>query len=128
MLNTFVLLTGSLFVVRGVQAARRGQFHTTRSYLVLAALCGCCFIAVKAFEYTRLIADGHTIQTNAFFLCYFAFTLIHLTHVCIGTIALAWVARVIPHRNNTVWVLNSGNYWHMVDLLWLLLFPVLYLV
>jgi nitric oxide reductase NorE protein len=126
-LNTLVLVAGSLVVVRAVQSARVGQFRQTRVYAALGALCGGLFILVKVHEYLTLFGAGYTPQTDEFFMSYFCFTMVHLAHVIIATVALLWIVRTALRRPKARWVANTANYWHMVDLLWLMLFPVLYL-
>jgi nitric oxide reductase NorE protein len=84
---------------------------------------------VKAVEYQHLFGDGITINTSPFFMCYLGFTMVHLLHVIIGTGLLIFFAiRIRRGRATTSSVESSALYWHMVDLLWLALFPLLYLM
>ncbi|HYF27534.1 MAG TPA: cytochrome c oxidase subunit 3 [Baekduia sp.] len=127
-LNTVLLVTGSVFVVRAVEAARAGAVAGVRRLLLLGAATGVAFIGVKAYEYADLVDAGHSMRDGDFFLCYFAFTGVHLVHVALGTgllLAVAGRARRRPLRPEIVE--GAGAYWHLVDLLWLVLFPLLYL-
>lgn len=133
--NTMLLLTGSILVVHGVRAVRNG---TGRAAALFggALVCGLGFAAVKVAEYTALVREGHTAGTNDFFMYYFVFTGIHLAHLVIGLVLLAVLVRVglsarpgeTASEGRMRLVECAGCYWHMVDLLWLVLFPLLYLV
>jgi nitric oxide reductase NorE protein len=131
-LNTGFLLTGSLLVVLATRAIRRADRRAASLYLG-AVLCGLAFAGVKAVEYTSLIRGGHTAQTNDFFMYYFVFTGIHLAHLVIGLLLVGLLGLRARNdqpltRGQSVFVDCGGCYWHMVDLLWLALFPLLYLV
>lgn len=128
--NTVLLLTGSLVVAGGVHAARMRDAVRARRLLAAGAATGLAFAAVKAVEYSALMADDHTMRSGDFFLAYFAFTGIHLMHVLLGVaILLAVRAHLVrPADEVRVGVVEGGAaYWHMVDLVWLILFPLLYL-
>lgn len=127
LVNTVVLVTGSLAAARAVQAVRLGNANIARKLLSGTALCGVLFAAIKIFEYHHLFGAGITINTSVFFLCYIGFTMVHLVHVIIGTIVLVTLAYLLPDRATPGAVECGALYWHMVDLLWLILFPLLYL-
>lgn len=129
-LNTMVLLTSSRFVARAVQAARRGEFERSRRLISYGALCGVTFVASKAFEWTNEISHGFTLVRNDFFMFYFMLTGVHLFHVLVGLVILVVANRELrsPDRCR-FWIVESGAvYWHMVDLLWVGIFALLYLV
>jgi len=129
-LNTLLLLTSSWFVVMGVEAVRDGRNRGAKALLRLAFLCGAGFCAIKAIEYTEKFRDGITLVTNDFFMYYFMYTGIHLLHVAIGLGVLLF----LMHKTDAATprdapLFESGaTFWHMVDLLWIMLFPLLYLV
>jgi nitric oxide reductase NorE protein len=129
LLNTLLLLTASALVVRGLRRLRSGQSARTPS---LALVCALGFAVVKAVEYTLVIRAGHTPESNEFFMYYFVFTGIHLAHLTIGLGALT-VLIVLSRRpplgpGGLKVAEGAAVYWHMVDLLWLVLFPLFYLV
>lgn len=130
--NTLVLLTSSWFMVLAVTAARAGDRRRVIRYLSLAMLVGSAFAAAKIFEYTTKIHAGITMLSNEFFTYYFVFTGIHFLHFLVGMVVLLVCltkARREPIDSRyVVWVESSGCYWHMVDLLWVVLFPMLYLL
>lgn len=127
-LNTVLLLTSSWFVVVGMSAIRQGIRRMARVCL----LCGLGFGVVKFFEYGEKISHGITLTTNDFFMYYYIFTGIHFLHLLIAMGVLSYMILRLG-RNNTLAkdlpVLESGaTYWHMVDLLWIILFSILYLI
>lgn len=129
--NTIVLVTGSLAVFRAIQTMRSGASLDTHAarFLDLAVACGVVFACVKVVEYTQIFGAGVTINSSSFFLCYIGFTMIHLVHVLIGLTVLAVVGRRVEQGRVAVSTVESAAlYWHMVDLLWLILFPLLYLL
>jgi nitric oxide reductase NorE protein len=129
--NTIILLTSSLFValgVRRVRAARSGGAALFRGGLV----CGGLFAALKVIEYAEKIAHGITPLSDDFYMYYFAFTGIHLAHVLIGSAGLIFMgavaARRPPSAARTMIVECGALFWHLVDLLWIMLFALFYLV
>jgi nitric oxide reductase NorE protein len=130
--NTLVLLTSSLFVVVALRALRSGARHIARSAVTAAMACGGVFIALKVFEYHSLVTDGHGVGANHFYLYYFILTGVHLLHVCVGMAVLTFLltqTRRSELSGNRMAVIEGGAcFWHLVDLLWIVLFPLLYLV
>jgi len=130
--NTLVLLLGSYLVVLALQANRLGRLVRCKRLLVGGAACGAAFAALKAVEYSLEISDGHTPGENTFFLFYFTLTGIHLVHVLIGTALLfVWfrgARRGREWKRDRVFAESAAVYWHMVDLLWILIFTLIYLV
>jgi nitric oxide reductase NorE protein len=131
-INTFFMLSSSWFVATAVQAARKSPSEKTPRCFALAFLCGLGFVVVKYFEYGEKIRVGITPNTNDFFMYYYIFTGIHLLHVIIGMgvlIFLARISRVASVNDRTIRNLESGgSFWHVVDLLWIVLFALFYLV
>jgi len=130
--NTLVLLTSSLFVVTAVRAIRSSERLAARWLLVGALVCGLAFVGLKAIEYTAKVNEGHTPNANAFYLYYFILTGLHLFHVLIGIAVLAVLltqaGRVELSATRMALVEGGACFWHLVDLLWIVLFPLLYLV
>jgi nitric oxide reductase NorE protein len=131
-LNTLLLLASSWFVVLGVRSLHQRLAHLAPRLFGLALACGLGFVVVKLFEFGEKIRHGVTATTNDFFMYYFIFSSIHLLHVLIGIGVLAFM--IVHLRKHTVidpnmTLIESGaSYWHMVDLLWIVLFPLLYLI
>lgn len=127
--NTLILLTSSLFVALGAIRVRSGR-EGAAFWLRLALLCGGLFAALKVFEYGQKIAAGITPLTNDFFMYYFAFTGVHLLHVAIGSGALIFaigISKRGPSATRTMIVECAAIFWHLVDLLWIILFALFYL-
>lgn len=123
-LNTAVLLTSGLFAALAVEGARSGSAGTARRWLAAAALLGGVFLVVKGHEYAGEIAAGRGLDTPGFFMLYFLITGFHALHVVAGLVILGLVARWPTIEN-----LETGTaFWHMVDLVWVIIFPCLYLL
>jgi nitric oxide reductase NorE protein len=132
MVNTFLLLTSSLFVVIGVRAVRSGLSEIAPKLFVGALVCGSCFVLVKILEYREKIHSGLKPTTNDFYLWYYLMTGLHLFHLIVGmgAITLVWSLsrRPAPTGRNVVLVEAGACFWHLIDLLWIIIFPLLYLV
>jgi nitric oxide reductase NorE protein len=123
-LNTIVLVTSGGLAALGVQAAGAGRIRRLRGLIAAAIALGAIFLALKAAEYADLAAAGITFETHAFFTFSYLLTGFHAAHVLAGMVLLAVVA--IPASPRAVEV--GAAFWHMVDLVWVLLFPVVYLL
>ncbi|OBI44854.1 cytochrome c oxidase subunit 3 [Mycobacterium sp. E796] len=130
--NTLVLLTSSLLVVTAVRAIRQSRRGAAQLLLAGALVCGLIFIGLKAVEYTAKVTAGHVPTENNFYLYFFILTGLHLFHVLIGVgvlILLLTQARRSSLSATRMAVVEGGAcFWHLVDLLWIVLFALLYLV
>ena len=130
--NTLLLLSSSLFVVLAVNALRAGANTIATRAVAAAIVCGLGFIALKVSEYIALATAGHGPGANDFYLYYFILTGLHLFHVCLGLGALAFVftqtRRTELSPTRTALVEGGACFWHLVDLLGIFLFALLYLV
>ena len=123
-LNTIVLVTSGWAAARGTAAARADQPRSSRHWLLLAMGLGAAFVTIKLAEYAEEIASGVGLETSPFFTLYFLLTGFHLLHVCLGILILALVCR----RATPLGVETGTAFWHMVDLVWVVMFPIIYLV
>ena len=123
-LNTIVLVTSGWAAARGTAAARAGEPRSSRYWLFLAMGLGAAFVTIKLAEYAKEIASGVGLETSPFFTLYFLLTGFHLLHVCLGIVILAGVCR----RATPLGVETGTAFWHMVDLVWVVMFPIIYLV
>lgn len=130
--NTLVLLTSSGLIVAALNAVRRHRDALARRLVSLTWLCGLVFIGVKIVEYGAKLDAGYTVQTNQFFMFYYIFTGIHLLHLLIGMGILLYMRSVLGRPSAGIEHISAlescAIFWHMVDLLWIVLFPLLYLV
>lgn len=128
-LNTVVLLTSSWFIARGVLSARSGRPDQAVTFIFGAGSLGVLFIVLKGYEWYSKIAAGHT-NAEMFFAFYYVLTGVHLLHVLIGLIVLGVLVRELrnPFRRRTSMVETGAVYWHMVDLLWVIIFGLLYVM
>lgn len=130
--NTLILLTSSWFAALALDAVRKSCFVLAQRFIGGALLCGVGFMVSKAIEYTEKLEAGVSLLTNDFFMYYFTLTCIHLFHVLAGNVVLVvlwFMARSRSFEPERPVVLECGAiYWHMVDLLWIILFPLLYLM
>lgn len=127
--NTLALLAGSYTVARGVGAATSAGL--ARGFTG-GFLCGLLYVGIKTAEYAQMFAAGYTLRTDTFYFFYFFTTAFHLMHVLLGMVMLAVVARRARRMPVTAAAHGTAEavaaYWHMVDLVWLVLFPLLYVL
>lgn len=132
LLNTIVLITSSYFVVRAVNAIKRNEQHRCVFWLNTAIATGLVFVAVKIFEFYTKASQGINLSTNAFYTYYLSMTFFHFMHVILGLVILTAVmlkARQGGYsQDDHVGVETGASYWHMVDLVWIVLFPLVYLM
>jgi nitric oxide reductase NorE protein len=130
--NTLLLLSGSLCIVLALHRARRGASPAVSHLILVAIATGFIFFINKLFEYREKIHQGQTLVSDDFFMYYFMLTGIHLLHVTVGVGVLIFLwrrSRKTAYSPDDLRNLeNGGVVWHMVDLLWIALFSLLYLV
>jgi nitric oxide reductase NorE protein len=129
-INTVVLLTSSLFVALGTAAARAGNIAAGLRGFWIGLAFGAAFPLLKMFEWIPEITAGLTPGTNLFFMYYYVMTGMHLCHVALGLVILCFVIRNLKTSPTPKisFIETGATYWHMVDVLWLVLFAVLYLM
>ncbi|WP_197507732.1 cytochrome c oxidase subunit 3 [Mycobacterium sp. ACS4331] len=128
-LNTVILLTSSWFVARAVLATRGGQYAHAVRLIYAGGFLGLLFMIVKGYEWYAKISAGHT-NAETFYSFYYVITGVHLVHVLIGLIVMGVLVRELrnPSRRRASMVESGAIYWHMVDLLWVLIFALLYVM
>jgi heme/copper-type cytochrome/quinol oxidase subunit 3 len=125
--NTFVLLTSSLFAVLAHKAAEEGDGKKAARFLYYTMAGGITFALVKAVEWTIEIQAGYTIASNTFWSFYYTAAGIHAAHVIAGVIIMGFVAQTAKKGLELQRVELIGLYWHFVDVVWIFLFPLLYI-
>jgi cytochrome c oxidase subunit 3 len=143
-LNTVVLITSSLTMALAVHAAQSGHRRALVALLLVTMAFGCVFLGVKAFEYWTEFREHHVpgfgfqfdpehyLNAQIFFSLYFIMTGLHAVHMIIGLgimsvmVWMSWRGRFTTEYYNPIEV--SGLYWHFVDIVWIFLFPLLYLI
>ena len=125
--NTFVLLTSSYFAVMGHKAAEEGDGPRAARFLWLTFAGGATFLVVKAFEWTMEITHGFTITSSTFWSFYYTAAGLHALHVIAGAILMLFVAADAARNRELHRVELIGIYWHFVDIVWIFLFPLLYI-
>ena len=128
--DTLLLLCSSLAAVAGVNASRAGAREVARRAFGVAIALGGCFVVSKAIEWSIEAGSGLTPDRDDFFQLYFVLTGLHLLHVLIG-LGVLCVARALAAEDGPYdqrLVEGAAVFWHLVDLLWLVLFPLLYFV
>jgi heme/copper-type cytochrome/quinol oxidase subunit 3 len=126
-INTFILLSSSLSAVLAHQAAERGDGLRAARLLRLTALGGASFLVVKSIEWTHEIREGFTITSNLFWSFYYTAAGLHALHVIAGMVIMLIVAAGAARNQHLHRVENIGIYWHFVDIVWIFLFPLLYI-
>ncbi|MBI5836842.1 MAG: cytochrome c oxidase subunit 3 [Candidatus Eisenbacteria bacterium] len=125
--NTLVLLSSSLSAVLAHQAAERRDGPRAARLLRLTILGGLVFLVVKSFEWAHEIREGFTIQSGGFWSYYYTAAGLHAFHVIAGMALMGWVAASAARNQDLHRVENVGIYWHFVDVVWIFLFPLLYI-
>lgn len=129
---TLSLLTSGLLAALAVEQVRRQRPLFASALLIAAVLSACVYVSIKMNEYLHLGGLGLDIERNTFFTLYWILTGFHFLHVLLGMVILGWMAvrcrrKFYSHEHCSG--LESGVlYWHMVDLVWVLLFPLVYVL
>jgi nitric oxide reductase NorE protein len=131
--NTLILLSSSLLLVYATRAIRSATLRPMARWLTLGAMAlGACFVVIKVFEYSEKVKAGLTPSTNEFFTYYFVLTGLHLGHLLIGLGVLTILWRLAhqaePSETHLKFFEGGACFWHMVDLLWIVIFPLVFLV
>ena len=130
--NTFVLIVSSTAVVMALSAMQDGDLRKTRFWLLATAILGALFVGVQVIEYSNLIREGFVPSLNIFASAFFTVTGLHGTHVAIGVL---WVVGLLVNlgrgklpAGQSMPIEIFGLYWHFVDVVWILLFTIIYLL
>jgi len=131
-INTVLLITSSYFVVRAVAAAKADRSRACARWLIAAMGLGGGFVLLKLNEFAHSFGAGITLSTNTFYMFYLSLTAFHFLHVVVGLLVLGIIAHkawsggygAAEHTG----VETGAAYWHMVDMVWIVLFPVVYII
>ena len=130
--NTFILLTSSMTMALSVAAVHRADTAKLRLFLLATIVLGLAFLGVKGYEYSVKFSHGHFPGTGIFWDCYFTLTGVHGVHVLAGIITNLWVLGLTFRKDfqqtRGHFVEIAGLYWHFVDVVWIFLFPLVYLI
>lgn len=129
--NTIFLLTSGFFMAKSVENFKEDNYKKSSLYLKLTLLGGLFFLGLKGIEYYEKIEAGLLIGYNTFFSFYWMLTLFHVIHVLVGLVILSSVYFSLHKKGNSLALEDfeaSAAFWHMCDLIWLLLFPIIYLI
>ncbi len=131
-INTIALITSSYFVAMGVYAIRKNDIKQTGMMLLLGLATGGIFLIVKIWEYSHIFGSGIHLSTNTFYTFYISLTFFHFMHVILGMVILAALYYYLRQGKYTAedhhGIETGASYWHMVDLLWIVLFPLVYII
>ena len=133
-LNTVVLISSSVTMVLAWASLVKGSLQRFRLFMGITILCGLAFLVVKYFEYSAKFHHGYLPSTNTFLAIYFTLTGLHMLHVIGGMVVNAWFwgpGAKLYHKDPEWFanrIENCGLFWHFVDLVWIFLFPTLYLL
>jgi nitric oxide reductase NorE protein len=129
-IDTIALLTSSWAVARCVQHARAARYDAARRLALVTAGLGVVFLALKSVEWVHLVTSGHTFTSSEFMQYFFFLTGIHAIHLLIGFVVLGVLVHQLsdPQRRSPATVETCATYWHTVDLYWVIIFALLYIV
>ena len=130
--SSFVLLTSSLCMVLALSAIQQGNIRKMRIWLLATAFLGLVFLSGQAFEFTQFYREGLKLDTNMFGTTFFVLTGFHGAHVAIGVLILMSLysgsLKGKITEENALQVELAGLYWHFVDIVWIIIFTMIYLV
>jgi cytochrome c oxidase subunit III len=128
--NTAVLILSSFTMVKSVHAISKNNRGKCEDFMIATAVLGTIFLCIKGYEYSLKFGAGIGPDTNVFYGCYFLMTGFHGIHVLVGVILLIWCAFYVKKmdQHHYAVVENLALYWHFVDLVWIFLFPIVYLL
>jgi nitric oxide reductase NorE protein len=129
-LDTILLLSSSWAVARCAQHARAERHRVAQQYALATAGFGAAFLVLKLVEWVKLIGEGHTFTSSDFMQHYFFLTGMHAVHLLIGFVVLGVLVRQLadPQRRSLTTIETCTTYWHTVDLYWVIIFALLYVV
>jgi len=133
-INTLILISSSVSVVMAWSSLKMNDFIKARQYLLVTIGCALVFLCIKAYEYSVKFEHGLYPSVNNFFGIYFTLTVLHAIHVIGGIVVFAYLAgpgAKLWKENPDMYtnrIEAAGLYWHFVDLVWIFLFPSLYLL
>ena len=130
--NTLLLISGSAGVAHAVRSLRQGRIGAAQAWWGLAIACGLAFLVLKGVEYAAKADAGIDLETNTFYMFYFLLTGFHFLHVAAGVVFLVICAvqtrRGVYGPGRSLVPETAAGFWHMVDLLWIVLFPLVYVM
>ena len=137
-INTLILISSSYCIVKAVQSIKNMQDNQHKQanqkaskWLLGAMLLGTLFLVFKSFEFSAIFDAGITLSTNTFFMFYLILTMFHFMHVLLGLIILGNIYQKSKHdgysKEDHRGMETGASYWHLVDLLWIVLFPLIYI-
>ncbi len=132
LVNTLLLLTSGFLIAESVRYLKIGERMKSQNWMSGAMIFGVGFLLLKGYEYVGKLHQGYDLTHDAFFTFYWLLTGFHFFHVLVGLVILfvLWskIRQGIYHENKILDVESGAAFWHMCDIIWLLLFPVLYLL
>lgn len=130
-INTIFLLTSGFFMATSVRQFKKGDSRNASFYMLLTLLGGFLFLVLKSIEYQQKIVHGFVLGYDTFFSFYWLLTGFHVIHVLVGMVIIIFIYSGLKKEKKSMKLedIEAGAaFWHMCDLIWLLLFPVLYLI
>ena len=130
--STFILLMSSLGMVLALAAAQEGDWRTFRTWILGTALMGAIFLSGQVYEFSQFAREGMVLSVSPFTSAFFVLTGFHGIHVALGVVMLItlWTRSMVDDLgpSNVDTIENIGLYWHFVDIVWIIIFTVVYLI
>lgn len=131
-INTIALISSSYLVALAVHRAENHNFKDCSRLLMAAMAVASVYLVTKGWEYQELFSQGFNLRTNVYYTLYFFITFFHFMHVLMGMVILGYVAQKAAkggyHADDYIGVESGASYWHMVDMVWVVLFPLVYII
>ncbi len=129
LINTIILISSGFFMAKTLHEIKESRISDAKKWLLPTIVSGMLFLILKSWEYSLAIGDGHVFGTTTFLNYYWMLTFFHFLHVTVGIIILSALFISLHKGKYSVMDFEAGGvFWHMCDLIWILLFPVLYLI
>jgi len=131
-INTIILITSGLFIALSINKLRENNYRKSSLYILFGVTLGVLFLIIKGYEFYHKLDSGIGFNYNNFFTFYWLMTGFHFVHVLFGVGLLAYMYKAVKKKKYNAEhmfdVEASATYWHMCDLIWILIFPILYLI
>ena len=131
LIYSVTLITGGFFMARAIQVLKAGRQPQAAGYILVSIFFGVAFLVLKSIEYAHKMEAGHTWTSGTYFMYYWLITGFHYLHVLMAVLILTGLYVYLRRRQSDTMlsdVMMGGIFWHLCDIIWILIFPMFYLI